>query len=1168
MDGKTITNSYDKESEFGGILYVQDGATVTIIGNGSMYSTKGTESDYVITAKNNATVNIENGYYYSYGSANIYARTSSVINIYGGKYESAEEYYNVSYVLDILEAEPEEKRGKINVYGGEFVNYNPAENINDSDYTNKLASNEYHSIYDEETNTYTVSKHNIEKFDAKEATCEEVGWEAYEKCDDCGYTTYVEIPATDHYWVATDTYELKDGAWYEVYNCTNNECKDLVATTEIVAAIEQTPYKSLTEAYETAKAGDTIVLYQDTVLAEDLYIQTPIVLDFNKHTVEVKGVYGFRVLANVTFTNGTIINNNKDSRCIDTRTNVTIAVVNMTLTTTSNGLNQPLTVGGSDNGTTLTVNNTTINAGSCGYAIISFVKTDITIYKSKINGWSLLYLKEGSDNSVVNIANTQLVSENIHSSYSNDFGMIMLESNNNRVNIDNNSIIKVITAGSLQGVVAAPYNEEEHDYIVVRNNIVSINCKIDYDGGQLTLPLPCTNKVIVSGKEVELEYTSEDHNYEESVVAPTCKEAGYTLFECVCGDSYKEDGEGPIDHTYSTEWLQSEDGKSHVKSCTGCGDVKESEIHYGGEATKDAKPVCSLCGLEYGDKLQASTDNKTVTFDASKQGYANAQDITSINVSPIKIVFAKGTGSSTPKYYTDGTAVRTYGGNAVTISSEYTISKITLSFGKDDGSNEITTSPEGFASTEWTGSAKSVTFTIGGTKGNRRIQKIEVTYVSTVYTEVECPHSNIKENVSNNDGLTHSTVCANSKCNAVIRTATCAAVNEVNCTEDALCVCGRVMEKAHGHSYSEWATSTPADCLNAEVESRICSVCDHEETQNGDAALGHNMVMKYTETHHWTECDRKGCTEATPEEEHDGGIPTQTEKAVCDTCKQPYGELASHEHNFTNKIEEDAYLVSKATCTEDAVYYYGCTDETCKEKSEETWTLTGSALDHNEVEDKEVKPTCTKSGLTAGSHCDSCNKVFVEQEVVAATGHQYSGYESNDKQHWQVCTVCSAQTTKVNHTGSGTCECGVKMPLATFNLGENGSATHDDGKTATTYSETVDGYTLSLSGLTNIYKGARDAAGNSCLKLGASSKAGSFSFTVEDDIQQVIIYVAKYKANTTKINVNGTAYTLTKNSNDGQYDAIIVDTSTTKTINFTTVSGGYRAMIDKIEYKG
>ncbi|MBR4881910.1 MAG: hypothetical protein IKU19_08240, partial [Clostridia bacterium] len=40
--------------------------------------------------------------------------------------------------------------------------------------------------------------HTLTNYDAKEGTCTEIGWDAYEACSVCDYTTYVEIPAPGH----------------------------------------------------------------------------------------------------------------------------------------------------------------------------------------------------------------------------------------------------------------------------------------------------------------------------------------------------------------------------------------------------------------------------------------------------------------------------------------------------------------------------------------------------------------------------------------------------------------------------------------------------------------------------------------------------------------------------------------------------------------------------------------------------------------------------------------------------------------------------------------------------------------------------------------------------------------------------------------------------------
>ena len=139
--------------------------------------------------------------------------------------------------------------------------------------------------------------------------------------------------------------------------------------------------------------------------------------------------------------------------------------------------------------------------------------------------------------------------------------------------------------------------------------------------------------------------------------------------------------------------------------------------------------------------------------------------------------------------------------------------------------------------------------------------------------------------------------------------------------------------------------------------------------------------------------------------------------------------------------------------------------------------------------------------------------------------------------------------------------------VATFDFGANGSAAHVDGSDlGTSKSYTADGYTLALSGMSKVYGPAYDAKGNSAIKLGTSSKTATFTFTVADDVNYVAIYAAQYKANTSKVSVNGTAYTLSSASNNGEYDVIALDTSSTKTITFATVSGGVRCMINTIEF--
>ena len=139
--------------------------------------------------------------------------------------------------------------------------------------------------------------------------------------------------------------------------------------------------------------------------------------------------------------------------------------------------------------------------------------------------------------------------------------------------------------------------------------------------------------------------------------------------------------------------------------------------------------------------------------------------------------------------------------------------------------------------------------------------------------------------------------------------------------------------------------------------------------------------------------------------------------------------------------------------------------------------------------------------------------------------------------------------------------------VASFALGDNGAATHSDGTGASTYEETVSGYTLSISAGSNFYTGARDEQGNSCLKLGTGKAAGSFTITVPTGVKKVVIYVSGYKAKTSKYTVNGgDVKTATKKSDDGEYEAVEITVPEDGKIVFATVTGATRIMINTIEF--
>lgn len=66
--------------------------------------------------------------------------------------------------------------------------------------------------------------HNLVNHDAKAPTCTEKGWNAYDTCSRCDYTTYAEQPALNHDYQAVTVEPTCETDGYTVFTCSR--CKD------------------------------------------------------------------------------------------------------------------------------------------------------------------------------------------------------------------------------------------------------------------------------------------------------------------------------------------------------------------------------------------------------------------------------------------------------------------------------------------------------------------------------------------------------------------------------------------------------------------------------------------------------------------------------------------------------------------------------------------------------------------------------------------------------------------------------------------------------------------------------------------------------------------------------------------------------------------------------
>ncbi len=143
------------------------------------------------------------------------------------------------------------------------------------------------------------------------------------------------------------------------------------------------------------------------------------------------------------------------------------------------------------------------------------------------------------------------------------------------------------------------------------------------------------------------------------------------------------------------------------------------------------KTMLLLFALIAGVSGSWAQDSESVTF---SDKYSDKEKPDTYNGTDFSITFSKGTNSNNaPQYYKTGKAIRLYGGNTMTVSStSKTIEKIELSFASGEGSNEITASTGTYSNGTWTGSSNSITFTVGGTSGHRRVTSVKVTFEASV----------------------------------------------------------------------------------------------------------------------------------------------------------------------------------------------------------------------------------------------------------------------------------------------------------------------------------------------------------------------------------------------------------------------------------------------------
>lgn len=125
-----------------------------------------------------------------------------------------------------------------------------------------------------------------------------------------------------------------------------------------------------------------------------------------------------------------------------------------------------------------------------------------------------------------------------------------------------------------------------------------------------------------------------------------------------------------------------------------------------------------------------------------------------------------------------------------------------------------------------------------------------------------------------------------------------------------------------------------------------------------------------------------------------------------------YSQLG-HYVVLIGKLSDSEYLV--LDCAQDSTWvmtagdgFYNSIDQVYQ-----YYNPDAAMLDHTEVKDYPVMATCTKMGLTAGTHCEVCGEILTKQEVVPCNGHAWSQWvttrepdTTHNGEKKRVCNVC------------------------------------------------------------------------------------------------------------------------------------------------------------------
>ena len=534
-----------------------------------------------------------------------------------------------------------------------------------------------------------------------------------------------------------------------------------------------------------------------------------------------------------------------------------------------------------------------------------------------------------------------------------------------------------------------------------------------------------------------------EHKYVvSSIKAPTCTEAGFTTYSCVyCKDTYTDAEKNALGHNYSTLW--SVDEKEHWHECVRCGGKSDEADHIpGAEATETSAQLCTVCAFVI-EPIKNHTHAPAQTIVAKAPTCESAGNIA---------YYICDCG----EWYADEgctNAISNHQSVIVVALKHSYVGEITAPTCEERGYTTYTCSREGCGKSyegSYVAPLGHTIVTIPGTAATCTVAGITDGSNCSVCQKVlvaqeEIPATGHTEETlaavdptCTTNGLTAGTKC--SVCNEILVAqeeisatghtimeapgigATCTTPGSTS--SESCIVCREIIKPseeipATGHTVETLAAVDPTCTTTGLTEGTKCSVCN-------EILVAQEVIPTIAHTEETVPGTSASCTET--------GLTEGTKCAVCGVVLKAQEIIPENGHTVETLPGKDATctetgLEEGKKCTvcdevivaQEVIPAIGHTDNDGDIKCDICDII--MCTKHEAVPVDAKAPTCTETGLTAGTKCDKCGVVLEAQETIPALGHTEETLPGKDATCTETgltegkqCTVCGVVTVEQNKT--------------------------------------------------------------------------------------------------------------------------------------------------------